>query len=147
MPRDSKSLLQSLIRAENGDREGVRELLRYFCEAVDVEKQPDRAVMEFMADRFRMILDGVKADKAFGFTGNQGRPGGGGLERDFLLALNMVHRMNAGSTKEDAIAAIVESDNVSESTINRAWLKNKNNIDDNDITAYEKLTKDQVQKI
>ena len=100
MPKDSHSILHSLIRAENGEREGVLDLLGYFCEAVDVEKQPDRAVMEFVAERFRKILDGGKADKAFGFTGKQGQPRGNTLERDYLLALNMVHRMKLGSTKE-----------------------------------------------
>ena len=136
-----ETILHSLIRAENGEKEGVLDLLNYFCEVVDVERQPDRAVMEFVAERFRKILDGEKPDKAFGFIGNQGRPKSETLERYFLLAIAMVNEMKSGLTKEQALARVAALKSVSESVINRAWLKDKGIIDDKDIAAYKELTK------
>lgn len=131
-----KNIIQALIQADNGDQDAIKSLMEFYCEAVERDSVPDRAVLAYFASAFREILEDTEIGKPLQFPRKQGRPGGDNEERDFLIAMTVVVLMQDGKTKDEAHESVSEVWIVSESTVNRAWLAWKDMVDDKDIERY-----------
>ncbi len=88
--------LMDLIRAENGGKEAIENILSYFCDCVGRKIHPDRVVMNYLSKCFEMYLKNGSFEKAFSLIKTKGRPKDEFIERDFLLVLGVAYEKKYG---------------------------------------------------
>jgi len=121
---DDEIIKYDVAKALHGDKECAKEVLGWFATSALLGKYIHPAIMCYVGIAIdRIISCGEKPEKALGISGSKGRDKLGleGFKRDFKFFYQVYELRRAGITFEDAVVQVANENNVSESTVKRAF--------------------------
>lgn len=117
-----KTLLE---KATKGELWAVQTLLRIVSEAIADGETLTPGIALFVSTALRKIWEGAKADDAFGIKRKRGeKDQRAARSRQFMLADAVERLRESGMTLEEARGNVHEKTDISENTIQKAWIKN-----------------------
>lgn len=119
-----KRYLYDIELATSSDPDAARRLIETFESAVRSGEPLPQELLRYFANCFRKILDGANPGVSLNVAVSKGRPKDQAMWlRDVELALAFEKFRVAGKTKEDAISEVATIYDVSDSTVQRAYLE------------------------
>jgi hypothetical protein len=123
--RTLEQLIAYALERAPHEQDKAEDVLQFFCNAVEGDKIPDKAILEYLAERFRLILSGTSPNVALYLRGLRGKRKTATLEKidehNFDLAYAVVSRMEGGMKRDDAFADVAVTEGASVATVKRAY--------------------------
>tara|TARA_Y100001963_G_scaffold138014_1_gene202322 strand:- start:634 stop:1056 length:423 start_codon:yes stop_codon:yes gene_type:complete len=100
--------LELIHQAMRSDHARARSYLEYFAECIESGEEPDKRVIEWIAEAIREYLDeGVRLEDAFALTKPRGRERTNEtVIKEIQAALRTQTRIQAGESRDSAIDAV-----------------------------------------